>query len=46
MIFKAAEGAVRRCSIKKVFLEILHNSLENTCGRDSFLIVSATGVFL
>ena len=28
----------RRCSIKKVFLEILQNSQENTCARDSFLI--------
>ena len=28
----------RRCSIKKVFLKILQNSQENTCGRVSFLI--------
>ena len=28
----------QRCSIKKVFLEILQNSLENTCARVSFLI--------
>ena len=26
------------CSVKKVFLEILQNSQENTCARDSFLI--------
>ena len=32
------EAVVRRCSVKKVFLEILQNSLENTCARDSFLI--------
>ena len=28
----------RRCSIKKVFLEISQNSQENTCARVSFLI--------
>ena len=27
-----------RCCIKKVFLEISHNSQENTCARVSFLI--------
>ena len=27
-----------RCSVKKMFLEILQNSLENTCARFSFLI--------
>ena len=26
------------CSVKKVFLEILQNSQENTCARVSFLI--------
>ena len=26
------------CSVKKVFLEISQNSLENTCARVSFLI--------
>ena len=46
----------RRCSVrKKVFLEILQNSQENTCARGSFLIklqawacnfISGTGVFL
>ena len=30
------ETAVRRCSIKKVFLEISQNSQENTCARDFF----------
>ena len=29
---------VRRCSAKKVFLEISQNSQENTCDRISFLI--------
>ena len=32
------EAVVRRCSVKKVFLEISQNSQENTCARDSFLI--------
>ena len=35
---KSAEAVSRRCSVKKVFLEILQNSQENTCGKDSFLI--------
>ena len=29
------EAVVRRCSVKKVFLEVLQNSLENTCARVS-----------
>ena len=29
------EAAVRRCSVKKVFLEISQNSQENTCARVS-----------
>ena len=48
------EAVVRKCSVKKVFLEISQNPQENTCARDSFLIklqlyqkrVSGTGVFL
>ena len=32
------EAVVRRCSVKKVFLEISQNSQENTCARASFLI--------
>ena len=32
------EAVVRRCSVKKMFLEILQNSQESTCDRDSFLI--------
>ena len=35
---KCKEAVSRRCSIKKVFLEILQNSQENTCVRVSFLI--------
>ena len=32
------EAVVRRCSVKKAFLEIFQNSQENTCARVSFLI--------
>ena len=32
------EAVVQRCSVRKVFLEILQNSQENTCTRVSFLI--------
>ena len=32
----SAESATRRCSVKKVFLEISQNSPENTCARVSF----------
>ena len=31
------EAVARRCSVKKVFLEISQNSQENTCARVSFL---------
>ena len=34
----SSEAVVRRCSVKKVFIEILENSRENTCARVSFLI--------
>ena len=27
------EAVAQRCSVKKLFLEILQNSQENTCGR-------------
>ena len=33
-----AGSFIRRCFIKKVFLEILHNSQKNTCARVSFLL--------
>ena len=36
--FISAEGAVQRCSVKMVFLEISQNSQENTCARVSFII--------
>ena len=32
-----SEAVTRRCSLKKVFLEIYQNSQENTCSRVSFL---------
>ena len=35
---KNLEAVVRRCSVKKLFLEISQNSQENTCVRVSFLI--------
>ena len=31
-----SEAVVQRYSVKKVFLEILQNSQENTCARVSF----------
>ena len=34
----SSEAVVRRCSLKKVFLEISQNSQKNTCARDSSLI--------
>ena len=36
--FKRCRSSHRRCSIKKVFLEISQNLQENTCARVSFLI--------
>ena len=30
---KVLEAVVQRCSVKKVFLEILQNLQENTCAR-------------
>ena len=32
------EAVAQRCSVKKVFLEILRNSLESTCERDSEIL--------
>ena len=41
------EAVVRRCSIKKVFLEIPQNSQENTCASVSFLIkLRASGLWI
>ena len=33
-----SEPVARRCSVRKVFLEISQNSQKNTCARVSFLI--------
>ena len=33
---KASEAVIRRCSVKKVFLEISSNSQENACVKDFF----------
>ena len=35
---KNSEVVARRCSIKRVFLDILQNSQENTCARGLFFI--------
>ena len=35
---KSIETVAEKCFVKEVFLEILQNSLENTCGRVSILI--------
>ena len=40
-----AEVVARRCSVRKVFLEISQNSQENTCARDSFLIKLQANTF-
>ena len=37
------EAVTRKCSVKKVFLEILQNSQENTCTRVSFLVKRRLG---
>ena len=37
LCFQLTEAVSRRCSVKKVFLEILQNSQKNTCARVSFL---------
>ena len=52
MFFDFIEAVAQRCSVKKVFLEILQNSQENTCVRagvrPSTLLKRdpGTGVFL
>ena len=38
LTFLFPEAVFRRCSVKKLFLEILQNSQEKTCARDPFLI--------
>ena len=36
--FDISEAVAQTCSVKKVFLQFLQNSHENTCARISFLI--------
>ena len=44
-VFQYVEAVAQRCSVKKVFLEILQNSRENTCARVSCLIkLQASGL--
>ena len=38
VLINDTETVVRRCSVKKVFVEISQNSQENTCARDSSLM--------
>ena len=50
-MLETTEAGAKRCSVKKVFIEILQNSQENTCAGVSFLIklqasASATDMFL
>ena len=35
--FRISRSSYQRCSVKKLFLKISQNSLENTCARVSFL---------
>ena len=45
--FVVTEAVAQTCSVKKVLLEILQNSQENTCTRVSFLIkLQASGLQL
>ena len=37
-IQKFIEAVAQRCSVRKMFLEILQDSQENTCARVSFLV--------
>ena len=45
--FRLLNSFVKRCSVKKVFLEISQNSQENICAKVSFLIkLQASGLQL
>ena len=46
LFFFFSEAVSQRCSIKKLFLEILQNSQENTCAMVSFLIKLAPATLL
>ena len=43
VVLRGTEAVFRRCSVKKVFLEISQNAQENTCARVSFLIKLQAG---
>ena len=47
-IKEETEAVMQKCSVKKVFLEILQNSQENTCAKVATLSKkdSGTGLFL
>ena len=36
--YNNTEAVIQKCSVKKLFLEILQNSRENICAKVSFLI--------
>ena len=38
MSLRMTEAVVRKCSVKKVFLEISQNTQKSTCARVPFLI--------
>ena len=40
-IYLKSEAVTRRCSVKKVLLEISQNSQENTCARVSLIYLQA-----
>ena len=44
--FFSPEALVRRCSVKKMFLEISHNSQENTRAGVTFLLKLQVGLQL
>ena len=47
LVLLLTEAVVRRCSLKKMFLDISQKSQENTCARASFLIkLQASGLQL
>ena len=43
--YKTAAAVARRCTVKKMFLKILQNSLENTYARASILIRMPAALF-
>ena len=45
-IYLTSEAVVQRCSVKKVFLEISQNSLENPFAKVSFLVKKSLFILL